>query len=247
MIMPAIQSKLGGLRLLTILWRTGLLLLAASLLHAGPCVSDTLANYILLPPAGCTVAGLSFSNFSFAVASSGGGASVIGAAAINVTPTFGNTFGLNFTSSGWSVTGAEFVNYVIGYTEDPEGDIRSLDDVLDDPVTIPGVGRIDTLGCLEGAFSPTCPTSTVSVSVFDDGIAPQLMNRVTFPGVHVLGVQHTISLDGHGTGSVKINGYGGSSLLPEPSTGWLAVPALVLILARQAGLKRLQVLFQRRP
>ena len=234
--------------MLKIFLRAGPLLLAVSLLRAGPCMPDTLANYILLPPAGCTAGVLNFSNFSFTLGPHGGSAVLIGAADITVSPdVVGGQFGLDFTSSGFNVSGTGFATYIIRFTEDPDGDIRSLDDVLNDPVMIPGVGRVDSLGCLNAAFSPTCPTSTVSVSVFDDGIAPQLKNSITFPGVPVLGVQHTISLDAHGTGSVSINGFTSQSQIPEPSTCWLAVPpVLALILLRKSRLKRLQIRLQGR-
>jgi hypothetical protein len=222
------------------------LLLAASLLQAGPCAIDSLANYETLPPSGCTVGGLQFSGFGFTVGPNGGGAVVIGAGAITVTPLTGAESGLSFTSGGFNVVNTGFVSYIITYTEDPSGDIRSMDDVLDDPVTAPGVGRIDSLGCLGASFSPTCPTSTVSVSVFDDGIAPQLTKSVNFAGVHILGVQDTISLDGHGTGSVSMNGFGGSSFIPEPSTMWLGLPVAGLVFARRARLKLAQIRFQHR-
>jgi hypothetical protein len=227
--------------------RASPLLLAGSLLHAGACMPDSLANYQLLPPAGCTAGGLTFSGFSFAVGPSGGGAVLIGASDIMVTPVFGPETGLGFTSNGFSVINSGFASYTIGFTEDPSGDIRSMDDVLDDPVLAPGVGRVDSLGCLGASFSPTCPTSTVNVSVFDAGTTAVLMNSVNFSGVNILGIQHTISLDGHGTGSVKINGFSQSSFVPEPSTGWLALlPILALLLMGKARLKRLQIRLEHR-
>ncbi len=233
--------------MLKLFLRTAPLLLTVSLLHGGTCVTDSLANYEALPPSGCTAGSLEVSGFSFAVGPNGGGATVIGAGAITVTPLTGAESGLRFTSSGWSVTGVGFVTYIITYTEDPAGDIRSMDDVLDDPVTAPGVGRVDSLGCLGASFSPGCPTSTVNVSVFDDGIAPQLTNSVTFPGVNVLGVQQTVSLNGHGTGSVSINGFDALSSVPEPSTLWLTLPLSALVLAGRARCKRAQVRLQHRP
>jgi len=211
-------------------------------------VQATLASYIA--STGCTVESFFFSNFSFQVGSVSGGAVPIGSSDIMVTPLTAvlNSPGLAFNSGGFSVTGAGAVSYIIGYTEDPEGDIRSMDDVLDDPVAPPGVGQIVSQGCLGFAFSPNCSGPTVSISVFDDGIAPRLTDSVTFAGVNTFGEQHTLSLDGHGTGSVKINGFSSSSsMVPEPSTAWLAVPgAAALVFLRKMRLKLAQVRFERR-
>ena len=181
--------------MLKILLLAGPLLLAASLGRAttvppgaNPCVKATLASYIA--SRGCTMEGLFFNNFSFQVASVSGGAVPIGASDIAVTPlAVSNSDGLTFTSGGFSVTGTGAVSYIIGYTEDPEGDIRSMDDVLDDPVIPPGVGRSVSQGCLGFSFSTNCSGPTVSISVFDDGIAPRLTDSVTFVGVNTLGEQ----------------------------------------------------------
>jgi hypothetical protein len=227
--------------------RTGPLLLVASLLRAGTCAPDTLANYELLPAAGCTVNGLSFSGFMFSSTATGTGVAVP-ASSIMVSPTTTNgEQGLMFSSGGWSVGAMGKVVYVITYTEDPSGDIRSMDDVLDDPVVVPGIGRVDTLGCLGAAFSGgICSMSTVSVSVFDDGIAPVKMASTNFAGVHILGIQQTVTLasstsgTGLGSGSASITDFGGQSFVPEPSTVWLAAASvLALVLARQTRLKRL--------
>ncbi len=234
------------------------LVLAAASLRAGPCIPDTLANYIALPPAGCSVGALTVNGFSFAVLSSGGAPLIFTASAIHVTPQIGAAkYGLSFTSSGLHVSGNDFVNYLIGYTEDPEGPIRSLDDVLDDPVVSPGLGQVATLGCLGAAFSgAVCSTSTVGINVFDAGTSSQLADSVTFTGVFVLGIRNTITLNGNTSGnpantggSVSINGVTSlSSVIPEPGTAWAAAGALAaLILARKPRLKRLQVRLERHP
>jgi hypothetical protein len=232
-------------------------LLSVSHLFAGTCAADTLANYIGLGATGCTVGPLTFSGFSFSVLSTGGSPLIVNASQINVTPLLGNTFGVGFSSSGFRESGNNFVNYSIGYTEDPEGPIQSLDDVLDDPVTPPGLGQVTTVGCLGAAFSgTTCPTSTFSLVVFDAGTSSQLRASTTFSGVSILGIQKTITLNGNNSGnsantggSVTINGDRSSStVVPEPGTffaGALGLAALVL--SRKPGLKLSQVRFQRRP
>ena len=224
-------------------------LLATPTLVAGPCAPDTLANYIALGVTGCTVGPLIVNGFSFSVLSSGGTPLIVNATQINVTPQTGAEYGLSFTSTGLHVAGNDFVNYSIGYTEDPEGPIRSLDDVLDDPVTSPGRGEVSTLGCLDAAFvGTTCSTSTVSIDVFDAGTSSHLADSVSFTGVTILGVLSTVSLNGNTTGSASINGVKTESFVaPEPGT-WLpaALTLAALIFVRKSRLKRLQIGFERR-
>jgi hypothetical protein len=234
-------------------------LLTVSHLLAGTCASDTLANYIALGATGCSVGPLTFSGFSFSVLSTGGTPLIVNASQINVTPLLTNTFtfGVDFSSSGFRESGNNFVNYSIGYTEDPEGPIQSLDDVLDDPVTPPGLGQVTTVGCLGAAFTDTtCPAATVSLTVFDAGTSSQLKASATFTGVSILGIQKTITLNGNNSGnpantggSVTINGDRSSSTFaPEPGTFFAGALGLAaLILSRKPGLKLLQVGFQRRP
>jgi hypothetical protein len=220
--------------------------LAISSLSAGPCLPDTLSNYQTLTS--CTVGPLIFSGFTF----SQSGTVTVGAANIMVAPVFGiidTDYGLSFTSAGFKVSGTDTSRYVITYLEDPTGPIRSLDDVLDDPVVAPGRAEVDTVGCLGAAFSGAiCLTSTVSMMVFDDGIAAQKTASVTFPGQSMVGVQNTILLNGNTTGSVNMNGIAVASQVPEPATGWLSgAVVLALFLARKPALKRLQVRLQHRP
>ena len=124
-----------------------------------------------------------------------------------------------------------------------------LDDVLDDPVIFPGRAEVDTVGCLGAAFTGAiCPTSSVAIMVFDDGIAPRKTASVNFSGESMVGVQNTISLSGNGTGSVDMNGIAVASQVPEPGTGWLSIAFVVaLVLLRKPPLERLQVRFQHRP
>jgi hypothetical protein len=238
--------------MLKLLLRIGPLLLAASSLRAtsvaSPCIPDTLAHYEALPATGCNVGALNFSGFSF----SQSGTVMVGDTNIMVAPVFGiigTDYGLSFTSSGFKVSGTDTSTYVITYLEDPSGPIHSLDDVLDDPVVAPGRAEVDTVGCLGAAFTGAiCPTSTVSIMVFDDGIAPQLTASVSFPGQTMVGVRNTILLKGNTTGSVNMNGVAVASQVPEPDTGWMGVAAvLALVLLRKSPLERWQVRFQHRP
>ncbi len=235
----------------------GLLIWTASSLSAtslaAPCVANTLASYEALPATGCNVGPLNFSGFTF----SQSGTVTVGAAAIMVTPVtniIGVDYGLLFTSSGFSVSGSNTSTYVIDYQEDPSGPIQSLDDVLGDPVTSPGLAEVNTLGCLGAAFSAgTCPNpATVGVSVFDNGITRVGSASVSFAGQSIVGVQNTILLEGNGTGSASIIPPLGievaSADAPEPGSGWLCGAVLLgLLFLRKAPLKVPQIRLQRRP
>ena len=233
--------------MLKLLLRTSVWLLAAASLRAGVCIPDTLAHYEALPATGCNGGSLTFSNFTF----SQSGTVTVGDTNIMVTPIFGivdTDAGLSFTSAGFKVSGTDTSTYVITYVEDPTGPIHSIDDVLDDPVIPPGRAEVDTVGCLGAAFiGGICSTSTVSLVVFDDGIAPQKTASVMFAGQSIVGIQNTILLRGNTTGSVNMNGVAVASQGPEPGTGWLSAAAvLALVLACKLPLKRLQVRLQRR-
>jgi hypothetical protein len=200
------------------------LLSMALTLSAGPCVpGDTLAQYIALGAGGCTVGPLVVENFSFSVLSSGGGDTPIDATDIIVTPDFGAaSFGLSLSSTGFSVSGSQFVNYQIGYTWDPTGDLRGLGDVLD-----PGTADVVTDGCVGIAFSgSSCSGTPVSVSVSTTD--PTAF--VPFAQTNILGILETISLNANG-GSASFNGIENDAYVPEPSTVLTALFGLTLLAA----------------
>src|SRR5436190_630893 len=140
-------------------------LLACACLQASPvCVPGTLASYEALPVTGCMVGVLTVNDFVFTVLGSSGGAVPLTDTQIIVAP-IGTRLGLSFSSTGFSVTGAESVQYLIGYTWDPSDTIQSMDDVMDPPSAILGFANVTTTGCLNAAFvGSTCSTSTVSIT-----------------------------------------------------------------------------------
>jgi hypothetical protein len=133
---------------------------------------------------------------------------------------------LNFASSGFSVSGAEFVTYEITYAWDPS-DIRSLDDVLlvDSPVA-PGLAKIDTTGCKGAKFTPLCGTSTVSLTVFHDGITfVPFASAPIVPPETILGVRNVITLEANGA-AADFASFENHIVLPEPAALWLTAPVL---------------------
>jgi hypothetical protein len=223
------------------MWRFGanVLLLALPLGAAPVCISgNNLQSYITLGSGGCMVGSFLVKDFSFGVASSGGGDVPIGATNITVTTDFGSSsYGLTMGSTGFSVTGAQFVNYTIGYTWDPTGDMRGLGDVLD-----PGLADIVTQGCVGFEFvGSSCAGTLVSVHVFE-GATSQLTDFVSFPATNVLGILETISLDANG-GSAGFNAIENDDYYPEPASAVTMVSGLLLLIAlfrisRQLGFQR---------
>jgi hypothetical protein len=197
-------------------------------LTASPCATDLLSNYILLTSTGCQVGPLTVKDFTFNLIAA---TVVINASDITVTPVFAlNRFGLDFSSNSFAVSGSNFAHYLLAYTWDP-GDIRSLEDVLGDPVTAPGLGKITTDICEDAAFvGAFCPTTAATTSVFDDGIAPVLFSSVAFsPFIGVAGIRDTIQLDGNNHGSVKLFDFTNQLVVaPEPATFAEGLLALAL-------------------
>jgi hypothetical protein len=199
------------------------------------CVSGTLASYIALGATGCSVGPttLVFSDFSFGLVSASGGAVAVGAAGITVTPVISpQKFGLNYASSGFNVTAGQFIQYLLSYTIDDPPIIHGFELDMFDPPTPPGMASITSVGCLGAAFSgSTCPTSTVTQMVSDNGITASLTDIKNFGPVSILGNRSTITLDAHLGGTADITGFTEFAAIPEPATAWFAGAGLLLLFA----------------
>jgi hypothetical protein len=210
---------------------------ATALAMASPCIPGTLADYEQLPTGpsgGCTVGPLDFHDFGFILDSSSGGAIPVAASAIMVTPSSGfDNFGLTYSSDGFSVTSGQFIQYVLSYTVDPPPPIihgGSLSFDVDGP-TFPGLDDITSVQCLDAAFNgAVCPTSTVTQSVFDNGLTSSFSSTVAFGPVSTLGNRTTITLDATSGGSANFASFTETVITPEPSFG-VAVAAITLLLA----------------
>jgi MYXO-CTERM domain-containing protein len=204
------------------------------------CVSGgSLASYEALGVSGCIVDAsipLIVEDFSYGVLSSSSPGVVTPDTDIFVTPVvLGSGHpGIELTSDTFSVTGTDFVNYQIGFTWDLP-DIRSGDDILTDPVVAPGLAEVTTGLCLGAEYTGTsCSMSTASLTVFDDGISPVLMDADAISSVGVMGVLDTLELTGGGTGSAEITGFQNDiTLAPEPSSWLLAVTGVAALAWRR--------------
>jgi hypothetical protein len=214
---------------------------------ASPCIPGAaLSTYVALGSTGCQVGGLTVKDFAFSVLSFSNLSVVISDNDVFVMPTAnGSRLALNFTSSGFSVTGNDFVVYLLAYTWDP-GDIRGLDDELttDSPIA-PGKVTITTDACLGGVFNgPACSNPMAQLMVFHDGLNPVLFDSVTFSPVGVVGIRNTIDLHANGA-SANFTGIGnGLTNVPEPANVLLAGLALLVmgcfrLKGREIGFQRL--------
>lgn len=210
---------------------------------AGPCVGITLQDYI---SAGSCVdaAGITLADFSFSVVSSGGGATPIGAADIKVllwpaltSGGIGDTDGVEFVFNNAGVSGTGFINYQIGFTFDPSGDLR---DILD-----PGLVDINTGLCVGSAFvGGVCPVGfTLNNAHVFEGATSQLVD--TIPGSAsptIWGVQNNISLSANG-GTASFYGLENDVLpvfTPEPDAGLMVVGGLAFLLLRGLWVRRVR-------
>jgi hypothetical protein len=213
-----------------------LVILACGCLQAGPCVPDTLSNYVLLGGTGCTVGTLTANNFFFNVLSNVGVVTPLTANQINVIPSFGGPTllgGLNFASTGFNVSMNQSIQYLIAFTWDPHDDIQSMDDIMDPPFATNGLASVTTLGCMGAAFvGSTCSTSTASVTVFDNNGTTQFTNSTNITPSQILGIRNTITLlAGSLAGSdAGFDSFSTEARIPEPST-WLSCAAALTLLA----------------
>lgn len=204
--------------------------------RAGPCTIDTLANYIALGSGGCTVliAGnkAAFTDFAFSMVSFSGGAVPVTAAGITVTPVIaGFEGGLNYASSGFSVTAGQSIQYLLTYTIDDPPIIHGFDlEMFTDPPVFPGLAQIDSLECVGAAFVGTSCSGTPKLnSVFDNGTSSSHKDTEFFAAAITVGDRTTIKLDATSGGSANFGSFNGLAIVPEPSSLWLMAGGLLLL------------------
>ena len=196
---------------------------AVPALLAGPCVTGTLSSYIALGSTGCSLGPFTDKDFAFTDISG----IPITANDITVTPLFTSPSSgpalsdLNFTSPLFSVSGSNSLKISIAYFWDA-ADIRGLEEVMNDPVTAPGLASLSISACENANFvGLSCPTTLLGPLVLaDNGSNPMPHGSFSFvPNtVSTLGMQDILELDGNGTGSASdLGGYHDIAQTPEPS------------------------------
>jgi hypothetical protein len=169
---------------------------------------------------------LTFNNFIYAFVS---GSVSIPDTSITVTPSLApDMVNLTFTSPDFSVSGTNSYVYQLGYTYDSGEPFAGMDDILNASTPVfPGFAQITTEDCENSAFvGVSCPTTTDTIVVSDNGITLNSPASVTFsPPFHTLGILDRIELEGNGASS-EITGFGTELVVPEPST---VAPCLLLL------------------
>ena len=195
---------------------------------------------------GCTIDGLNYSAFAW---NETGGTTTVLASQVNFTTSTspGGLGLLDLSSSQFSVSGTGSLNYTLTYEIDPPPIIiRMFDQDLFDPVTSPGLADIPTTICLGAVWtSSVCPTSTVSVDTFDNGLTNQLNNSVTFAPQSTVGISTVINLEANGA-SASITGFGDTTqMIPEPASYLLVALGLAALVWRSKRARLLSISVRR--
>jgi hypothetical protein len=216
----------------TLLWRCAVAaLMLVPPAFASACASVSLASYILLGAGGCTINGELVNNFNFSVVSVSGGYVPLDATQINVTPSFTpSSYTLFFSSSGFSVTGSDFVHYEIDFKWDPVV-VGAEDDMVSNTPVFPGQASVTTNLCAGSTFGTSCPPPTNSLFVFNDGITSIPTAITTFSPSLIVDTQSFLNLDGNGASS-QITGFRTSVFTPEPASLFLVATAFGALLAK---------------
>jgi len=179
-------------------------LLASALLSAAPptCTTGTLASYIALGAQGCTFDGNVFANFAYS-ASASGGAPIIKADQIEVTPLFLAPETTRFSfAAPWSVGRHQTQDSVISYsTVLPCGDTH--------PAQLELTLGVAHVGGIIGGVTVDESTNVGNLSVFDrctEVCQVKISDSFNFNPVSVLITSEHVNVSG-GTGGASLKEF----------------------------------------
>jgi hypothetical protein len=192
------------------------------------CTTQSLASYIALGSAGCTIGADTFGSFTI-ITPGTAGATPIDPATVTVTPSGGTTDPTLTFSTNLTATGNELLESIFNYTA--AGASFTSDTLTLAPAMETGNGAVTDIQnyCFGGNFGPDGVTGcagTNSTLLGLDGV--QNTNSTTIPGVTLLGITDDFTLDGGGpsapppgtaSGGTFIDSYtatASSSSTPEP-------------------------------
>lgn len=218
-----------------------LILLGASLHSSGAsiqCQPNTLASYIALGSAGCSIGPAVFSDFSYLAAAAGGAVNP-GPALISVTP-FASPSGPALTISGpWSVQGTVgplSLDFTLTYNVLTGGGFVGLTGSLGQAIAS-GSGGISATEfvCVGGVFSSAGDCSGTAQALPTllavAGFA-ETTGSLSFPSTGQLGVYKNVILSSDAAGSASLGTLMQIVQTPEPSAlllvpaGWIALVVL---------------------
>ena len=198
----------------------GVLVATSSMGWAGTCSSGTLADYIALGTAGCTIGDKTFSDFGYSKA----GTFPIPAADIGVTP----CPSANCTHSGipageegflfsasWQVVAGQTLDSTIGYT------VTSTSLIVDAFLSAAGLGPTNPSASGFVSIAETLSNTTNALGVGTPNTGLGSTDSLTFPGVKSLDVIKDIALTGATSGarvSVVANAFSQMPKVPEPAS-----------------------------
>lgn len=205
---------------------------------AGPCMGESLSDYIALGAGGCIIGGNTLSNFKVLSGISGGTA--IGAGSVTITPNGGTGFTISTsqTASGGTPLEAIFTYDIsgplyIGISATLSGSSETVDG------DVTGIGNY----CEGGSFGPDgvdgCPLANGSLVTLD-GV--QNSDMGSFSPVSFLNVTDDLTFDpglaGTASGGSLTNSFSFTTAVPEPVSAALAAFGLALAGAFRARSKR---------
>jgi hypothetical protein len=220
-----------------------LVLITPAVVEAGPCVPNSLAAYIALGTAGCSVGSATINDFSINVFDPH--ALPIAAANIFVTPVeLGDGLRLDFGVTQ-NATAGQFFDATIGYSLSAVGSTSALLTVHGATATPDGVVTAVEDVCLGGTFvSNVTNCSAVKLSsliAFQDGFGDSgLTDQKLFTPRSFLDVFTEIAIDAGTKGTAGLNGIvsnefrtAGPMPIPEPSTVFLLGAGLLYLVRRR--------------
>jgi hypothetical protein len=225
-----------------LLWFTVMLMLAAARAQAAPCVSASLDAYVGLGSVGCTVAGVTFADFSI-VDPISPGVAPIAPGDVTLTPlSLSGEVGLALSSAtSVSATAGEILQLWFGFaTTAGVGTFFTGNSLALGPSIVEPDGAITIVEdkCLGGSFaSPSAGcggTPLAPLSVFDIGVLSETGADAVFGApLSFFDVYVDVVIDGGLAGTATLGpelGQIRAALVPEPSAAWFVAAGLILLL-----------------
>lgn len=191
-----------------------------------PCPTNgTLGNLIALnnnPVPGCEINGLNFSGFSWTKGPNS--STTLDPGQVDFTTDFTvNSAIITFTSSGFSVTGGNTLEYTLTYEVDPPPIIiRTVTDDLETSTPVaPGFAHLPATVCLGAPFTPgnVCNAANQTLDTFHNGTPSgnQLIDSTTFPVQNTIGISTFFDLEANGASSEITGLQSIVTFTPEPA------------------------------